>query len=153
MARRGAGVVGIDNSAEQLRTAGLTVYKFETATDTAFIVEKTSSGVALYQEMRRAGIPVSEYTPSRGTANNPNTKMARLNSVADIVASGLCWVPNKRWADELVEEIAGFPYMTHDDHVDTFIMAAMRFRQGGFLRLPTDEVWDEIAPRARMEYY
>ena len=101
----------------------------------AFIVEKKSSGVAIYQEMRRMGLPVSEYTPHRGSGD----KLARLNSVTDIVASGLCWVPPTRWAEELVDEIAGFPFMSHDDLVDSTVMALMRFRQGGFIRLPTDE--------------
>lgn len=101
----------------------------------AFIVEKKSSGTALYQEMRRMGLPVQEYTPHRGSGD----KLARLNSVADIVASGLVWVPSTRWAEELIEEIAGFPFMSHDDLVDATIMALMRFRQGGFIRLPTDE--------------
>ncbi len=101
----------------------------------AFIVEKKSSGTALYQEMRRMGLPVQEYTPHRGSGD----KLARLNSVSDIVSSGLVWVPTTRWAEEVVEEIAGFPFMSHDDLVDSTIMALMRFRQGGFIRLPTDE--------------
>ena len=101
----------------------------------SFIVEKKSSGVALYQEMRRMGVPVTEYTPHRGSGD----KLARLNSVADIVSSGICWVPATRWAEEVVEEIAGFPFMSHDDLVDSTVMALMRFRQGGFIRLPTDE--------------
>jgi predicted phage terminase large subunit-like protein len=101
----------------------------------AFIVEKKSAGTALYQEMRRMGLPVSEYTPHRGSGD----KLARLNSVADIVASGICWVPPTRWAEEVIEEIAGFPFMSHDDLVDSTVMALMRFRQGGFIRLPTDE--------------
>jgi len=101
----------------------------------AFIVEKKSSGTALYQEMRRMGLPVQEYTPHRGSGD----KLARLNSVADIVQSGLCWVPQTRWAEEVVEEIAGFPFMSNDDLVDSTVMALMRFRQGGFIRLPTDE--------------
>jgi predicted phage terminase large subunit-like protein len=105
----------------------------------SFIVEKKSSGVALYQEMRRMGLPVQEYTPHRGSGD----KLARLNSVADIVASGLVWIPTTRWAEEVVEEIAGFPFMSHDDLVDSTVMALMRFRQGGFIRLPTDEP-DEI---------
>lgn len=104
----------------------------------AFIVEKKSSGTALYQELRRTGLAVSEYTPHRGSGD----KMARLNSVADIVRSGICWVPQTRWAEELVEEIAGFPFMANDDLVDTTTMALMRFRQGGFVRLPTDEADD-----------
>ena len=101
----------------------------------SFIVEKKSSGVALYQEMRRMGVPVTEYTPHRGSGD----KLARLNSVADIVSSGICWVPATRWAEEVVEEIAGFPFMSHDDLVDSTVMALMRFRQGGFIRLPNDE--------------
>jgi predicted phage terminase large subunit-like protein len=117
----------------------------------AFIVEKKSSGTALYQEMRRMGLPVQEYTPHRGSGD----KLARLNSVADIVQSGLCWVPQTRWAEEVVEEIAGFPFMSNDDLVDSTVMALMRFRQGGFIRLPTDEK-DEVryfkSPR-RAGYY
>ena len=101
----------------------------------AFIVEKKSAGTALYQEMRRMGLPVQEYTPHRGSGD----KLARLNSVTDIVASGLCWVPDTRWGEEVIEEIAGFPFMSHDDLVDSTVMALMRFRQGGFIRLPSDE--------------
>jgi predicted phage terminase large subunit-like protein len=102
----------------------------------AFIVEKKSSGVALYQEMRRMGLPVQEFTPHRGTGD----KLARLNAVADIIASGIVWVPETRWAEEVVEEVAGFPFAGHDDLVDSTTMALTRFRQGGFIRLPTDEV-------------
>ena len=101
----------------------------------AFIVEKKSAGTALYQELRRMGMAVSEYTPHRGSGD----KLARLNSVADIIKSGLVWVPETRWAEEVVEEIAGFPFMSHDDLVDSTVMALMRYRQGGFIRLPTDE--------------
>ena len=101
----------------------------------AFIVEKKSAGTALYQEMRRSGLPVQEYTPHRGSGD----KLARLNSVSDIVASGMCWMPETRWAEEVIEEIAGFPFMSHDDLVDSTVMALMRFRQGGFIRLPSDE--------------
>jgi predicted phage terminase large subunit-like protein len=100
-----------------------------------FIVEKKSSGVALYQEMRRMGLVIQEFTPHRGSGD----KLARLNSVSDIIASELVWVPQTRWAEEVVEEIAGFPFMSNDDLVDSTVMALMRFRQGGFITLPTDE--------------
>jgi predicted phage terminase large subunit-like protein len=116
----------------------------------AFIVEKKSSGVAIYQEMRRMGLPVSEFTPHRGTGD----KLARLNSVSDIVSSGMCWVPDTRWAEELVDEIASFPFGANDDLVDSAVIALIRFRQGGFIRLPTDEP-DEISyfKRRRGGYY
>lgn len=101
----------------------------------AFIVEKKSSGTPLYQEMRRTGVLVQEFTPHRGTGD----KLARLNAVADIVLSGLVWVPETRWAEELVEEVAAFPFGRNDDLVDCVSMLLSRHRQGGFLRLPTDE--------------
>ena len=113
----------------------LAMEEYEEWEPDAFIVEKKSAGTALYQEMRRSGLPVQEYTPHRGSGD----KLARLNSVSDIVASGMCWMPETRWAEEVIEEIAGFPFMSHDDLVDSTVMALMRFRQGGFIRLPSDE--------------
>lgn len=115
----------------------------------AFIVEKKSAGVAIYQELRRMGIPLQEYTPHRGTGD----KMARLNSVADIISSGMVWVPATRWAEEVVEEVAAFPFGSHDDLVDSTVMALLRFRQGGFIRLPTDELDDEIPYNRKADYY
>jgi predicted phage terminase large subunit-like protein len=115
----------------------------------SFIVEKKSAGTAVFQELRRMGIPVQEYTPHRGTGD----KMARLNSVSDIIASGFVWVPPTRWAEEVVEEVAGFPFASHDDLVDSTVMALLRFRQGGFIRLPTDEIDDEPVHRLPQEPY
>ena len=115
----------------------------------AFIVEKKNSGTALYQEMRRMGLPIQEYTPHRGSGD----KLARLNSVSDIVSSGLVWVPETRWAEEVIEEVAGFPFMSHDDLVDSTVMALMRFRQGGFIRLPSDEPEETHYFRRKSSYY
>lgn len=115
----------------------------------SFIVEKKSSGTALYQELRRMGVPAQEYTPHRGSGD----KLARLNSVADLVQSGLVWVPETRWAEEVIEEVAGFPFMSNDDLVDSSVMALMRFRQGGFVRLPTDEPEDVRYFRQRRGRY
>jgi predicted phage terminase large subunit-like protein len=98
------------------------------------LIEKKATGAPLIYELRAMGIPVMEYTPSKG-----QDKIARLNSVSDIIASGKVWVPRTRWAEELVDEIAAFPSGEHDDLVDATTLALMRFRQGGFLRLPVDE--------------
>lgn len=98
------------------------------------LIEKKATGAPLIYEFRSMGIPVQEYTPSKG-----NDKITRLNSVADIIASGKVWVPQTRWAEELVDEVASFPSGEHDDLVDATTLALMRFRAGGFLRLPSDE--------------
>jgi predicted phage terminase large subunit-like protein len=99
-----------------------------------FIVEKKSNGAALYQEMRRMGVPVSEFTPGKG-----QDKISRVNAVSDLFAAGIVWVPDRRWAWEVVEECNDFPAGINDDLVDSTTLALLRFRQGGFIRLDSDE--------------
>jgi predicted phage terminase large subunit-like protein len=99
-------------------------------------------------ELRAMGIPVQGFTPGKG-----QDKIARLNAVSDIIASGKVWVPQTRWAEELVDEIAEFPSGQHDDLVDATTLALMRFRQGGFLRLPSDEPEDVQYFRRRNERF
>ena len=105
----------------------------------AFMVEKKSNGAALYQEMRRMGIPVGEFTPGKG-----QDKISRVNAVTDLFASGIVWAPDRRWAKEVMEECNDFPSGTNDDLVDSTTLALLRFRQGGFLKLPSDEPDDII---------
>jgi predicted phage terminase large subunit-like protein len=100
----------------------------------SLIVEKKASGAPLIYELRAMGIPVQEYTPSKG-----QDKIARLNAVASLFESGVVWAPDTHWAEEVIEEVASFPAGDHDDLVDSTTVALMRFRQGGFMRLPTDE--------------
>jgi predicted phage terminase large subunit-like protein len=114
----------------------------------AFIVEAKASGAPLIFELRQMGIPVSEFTPSRG-----NDKMVRINSVSDLFASGKVWAPETRWADELIEEMAAFPNSDHDDLVDSSTQALIRFRKGGFLRLDSDERDEPVSFKRRVAYY
>ena len=113
------------------------------------LIEAKASGTPLTQELRRMGIPVTAYTPSRG-----QDKIARMNSVAPIFESGMVWAPDTVFAEEVVEEMASFPFGDHDDYCDSATMALMRFRQGGFLALDGDYA-EEITPmrRDRKVYY
>jgi len=111
------------------------------------IVEKKAAGAPLIYEMRRMGIPLSEYTPSKGS-----DKIARVNAISDLFASGVVWCPDTRWADEVMEEMASFPNGDHDDLVDSSSQALLRFRQGGFITIDSDEE-DEPFYRQKMEYY
>lgn len=118
----------------------------------ACIIEAKAAGAPLVFEMRQAGIPVSEYTPTRGTRQQSNDKIARLNSVSDLFNSGKVWAPDTRWAREVIDQMAAFPNAAHDDLVDTTVQALLRFRQGGFLRLESDER-DEIKNFRRKTIY
>jgi len=115
----------------------------------SFIVEKKSSGTPLFQELRRMGIPVQEFTPHRGTGD----KIARVNAISDIVKSGMVWYPTgRKWAEEVIEQAASFPMSPHDDMVDCISMALARFRSGGFIRLNSDEQDDVVYPRNAAYY-
>ena len=112
------------------------------------VVEAKAAGSPLIFELRAMGIPVQEFSPSKG-----NDKIARLNAVADIFASGRVWVPNTNWAEELVEEVASFPSGEHDDLVDSMSQALMRYRRGGFIRLGSDEEDEPREFRRKVPYY
>ena len=113
----------------------------------AFVVEAKAAGTPLIFELRAMGIPVAEYTPSRG-----NDKISRVNAVSDLFASGVIWAPETRWAEEVIEEFAAFPAGEHDDLVDSSTQALLRFRQGGFVRLQSDEE-DEPIYKRTAQYY
>ena len=116
----------------------------------AFMVEKKSNGAAIYQELRRMGIPVGEFTPGKG-----QDKIARVNAVSDLFAGGVVWAPDRRWAKEVIEECNDFPSGTNDDLVDSTTLALLRFRQGGFIRLPNDEPEEDMLYKYRKKaaYY
>ena len=116
----------------------------------AFMVEKKSNGAALYQELRRMGVPVGEFTPGKG-----QDKISRVNAVSDLFNSGIVWAPPRRWAMEVIEECNDFPSGMNDDLVDSTTLALLRFRQGGFIRLPTDEPDDDYLMKYRKKaaYY
>jgi len=114
----------------------------------AFVVEKKAAGAPLIQELRAMGIPVQEFSPSRG-----NDKVVRVNAIADLFTSGKVWAPDTRWAREVIEELAAFPVGEHDDYVDTTSQALLRFRQGGFISLNTDDRDDKIFAPRRAAYY
>jgi len=113
------------------------------------IIEKKASGAPLIYELRRMGLPVQEFTPSKG-----NDKVTRLNAIADIFASGKVWAPDKRWAEEVIDEVASFPAGRNDDLVDCVSLALARFRQGGLIGTVNDKMYeDEWSFKARKAAY
>ena len=111
------------------------------------LIEQKASGTPLTQELRRMGVPVTPFTPSKGA-----DKFARMNACAPVFESGMVWRPDANFAEEVVEECASFPHGDHDDLADSMTQAILRFRQGGFITAPDDEEF-EPSYRRKMEYY
>ena len=130
----------------ELKDKALDLYKYWEPD--ACIIEAKAAGAPLVFELRQLGIPVSEYTPVRG-----NDKFVRLNSVSDLFRSGKVWAPDTRWANEVMDQMAAFPNAEHDDLVDSSVQALIRFRQGGFLRLQSDEEEEPRGFRRKATYY
>jgi len=129
----------------ELRRLALEQYKYwnpETV-----IVEAKASGLPLTHELRQMDIPVINFTPSKG-----NDKHVRVNTCAPLFESGMIWAPDEKFAQEVIEECAAFPFGDHDDLVDSTTQAIMRFRQGGLLKHPEDYVTEERKP-IRRNYY
>jgi phage terminase large subunit-like protein len=77
-----------------------------------------------------------------------------MNACAPVFESGMVWRPDMNFAEEVVEECAAFPNGEHDDLADSMTQAILRFRQGGFIITPSDDVEDEYRDyRRKREYY
>lgn len=116
----------------------------------AVVIEAKATGQPLLQEFRRMGIPVMDFTPTRG-----KDKFTRLNSVAPLFASGMVYYPEgEQFALDVIEEVAAFPNGEHDDYVDSMTQAMLRYRQGSFVSADFDEIV-EAKERLTMEqtYY
>ena len=146
-----AKIVLLDALQERLEFPDLKVRAYEMYKEydpDAFIVEAKAAGSPLIFELRRIGTPVAEYTPGRG-----KDKVARVNAVSDLFFSGHVYAPKTRWAEEVIEQFAAFPYGDHDDLVDSSTQALMRFRQGGFISMHSDYPMDELIPGRKADYY
>jgi predicted phage terminase large subunit-like protein len=144
-------IILLDAYKERLEFPDLKVVamdKYKEFKPDAFIVEGKAAGMPLIFELRQMGIPVQEYTPSRG-----NDKISRVNAVSDLFASGVVWCPQTRWGEEVIEEFAAFPNAEHDDLVDSSTQALLRFRQGGFVPLYSDEEDEPLEHNRKADYY
>ena len=92
----------------ELKEIALELYSFWEPD--SVIVEAKASGMPLTQEMRQTGIPVINFTPSRG-----NDKVSRVHAVSPLFEAGMVWAPDKTFAEELIEEVAEFPNGEYDD--------------------------------------
>ena len=112
------------------------------------LVEAKASGTPLIDELRLRGIPALGFSPGKG-----RDKVTRMHMVAPLFEAGVVWAPSdKKFADEVIEEVVSFPNGDHDDFCDSMTLALMRFRQGGFIVLDGEEE-KENEYRRKREYY
>ena len=111
------------------------------------MVEKKASGQSLIQDMRRAGLPVMEYNPDRD-------KVSRVYAASPIMEAGRLWIPkNKKWADDLIEELIRFPNAAHDDQVDALTMAVHYLKESWHLTHPDDPDLEDEPSEPKSTYW
>ena len=112
------------------------------------LVEAKATGTPLIDELRLRGIPALGFSPGKG-----RDKVTRMHMVAPLFEAGVVWAPTeKKFAEEVIEEVVSFPNGDHDDFCDSMTLALMRFRRGGFISL-NGEGEEENDYRRKREYY
>ena len=132
----------------ELKRKAMEFYKFWKPD--CVLIEAKASGLPLTQELRRTGIPVVNYSP--GGRSKSTDKVSRANSVSPMFEAGMVWAPDQPWAEEVVEEMAAFPFGENDDLTDSSVQAVIRFRQGNFIALP-DDYEEENTDEQQYVYY
>ena len=88
-----------------------------------------------------------EYNPDRD-------KIARVYAASPIMDAERVWIPtNKKWSDDLIEELIRFPNAAHDDQVDALTMAVHYMRESWQLTHPDDPEWDDEPRRKKRVTY
>jgi predicted phage terminase large subunit-like protein len=118
-----------------------------------YIIEDRASGQSLIQELRRRNLPVLEYLPDKD-------KLFRLHACTPFFKAGRVWIPaDKRWAEELVEEVIAFPSVPHDDLTDTLSQAILWLRDSynidndGYPKYDEEEKWSRRRGRNAKTYW
>jgi predicted phage terminase large subunit-like protein len=110
------------------------------------LIEKKVNGHSLIQDLRRHGLPLAEYQPDRD-------KISRAYAVQAMLEGGQIYYPPRRWADDVIADLAQFPNGQSDDWTDTATQAWLRLRNGGLLAAPYPEpapdADDELPARKR----
>jgi predicted phage terminase large subunit-like protein len=107
---------------------------------TRILIENKAAGLPVLQELRRR-LPdwsITAFEPSRY-----GEKIARAYAVQGVLESKIVWVPDRKFAEMVVDECSAFPHGEHDDLVDTVSQAFLHLRTAGVITRP-DEVDEEL---------
>jgi len=85
-------------------------------------IEPKASGKSIVQQLKReTGLNVIEDKPPT------QDKVSRVNGIAPIIESGRVYLLDGRYIDSFLNQCAAFPNGTHDDMVDTLVMAVDKY--------------------------
>ena len=113
------------------------------------LVEAKATGTPLIDELRLRGVPALGFSPGKG-----RDKVTRMHMVAPLFEAGVVWAPeDKKFSDEVIEEVTSFPNGDNDDFCDSMTLALMRFRQGGFISLEGEDDMNGDRYLRKREYY
>lgn len=86
------------------------------------LVEDKANGPAVISMLGRSVPGIVPIEPD-------GSKVARASAVSPLVEAGNVWLPSSEvaaWADEVIEQAAGFPTAKHDDDIDALSQALNR---------------------------
>lgn len=118
------------------------------------VIEHKASGKSVAQEIERlvgfsGKFGIEGFNPDR-----LGDKTARIQSVEYLFAQRIIWAPDRAYAQDVIDQLANYPYSEHDEYVDCTSMALRWFRDCGFMpmREETDEAArNEIAFKPKMK--
>jgi predicted phage terminase large subunit-like protein len=117
------------------------------------VIEDKGSGIALIQDLQRAGLPIRKYNPGK-----PD-KVMRLHAVSHLVYNGRVYIPESKkvpgefvtWAEDFLREVCAFPNSEHDDYVDTFSQALAVYRDQEWISVDPEPEKDPFADEDRWD--
>jgi predicted phage terminase large subunit-like protein len=99
------------------------------------IIEKKASGMSLVQDLRRAGLPIHAFNPERD-------KFARAYRAQALFEDGRVYYPDRKWADDVIDELCTFRPGNPNDTADTISQAFIWLTKSWMIQ-PSADIEDD----------
>jgi predicted phage terminase large subunit-like protein len=95
----------------------------------ALLIEDSAKGRDVAEELFRL---FKDELFSIQLVNATKDKVSRTYAVVPIFSGGLLYCPDREWAQEMIDEMANFPKVTHDDRHDAVVQGLKYLRDTGW---------------------
>jgi predicted phage terminase large subunit-like protein len=113
------------------------------------LIEGKASGLSVAQELHRALGATGKFGIETIDPRLWGDKISRVHSIQHIFADKMVYAPDRKWADEVINQVSVFPRGARDDLVDCVSMGIRYLRDTGFA-LRREE--SELARREELTY-